>query len=182
MAIKVITAPVEILTLAEVRLHLKDPATEDDALIASQLLAAHAYAEHYTGCAIGVQTLEMALDAFPDGAIAIERAPLVSVDSISYLDSAGVVQTVPSTDYAIDDYGMSAWIVPAYQTDWPETLDAVNAVKVRYVAGDVKPAVRAALLLIVGHLYANRESVSPGNLAVVPMGANALLDTVKTYA
>ena len=58
----------------------------------------------------------------------------------------------------------------------------MNAVKVRYVGGDMKPAVRAALLLIVGHLYANRESVSPGNLTVVPMGANALLDTVKTYA
>jgi len=47
-------------------------------------------------------------------------------------------------------------------------------------AGDspmlINPAIKAACLLILGHLYANREDVVTGTIAtVMPMGSQALL-------
>lgn len=185
MGHKVITAPAAMLTLAELRLHLKidgDP-HPDDTLIAAQLTAAHEYCEHYTGRAFGVQTLEFALDDFPVGGILFPRGPVASIVSIKYINTASVDTTISSADYMLDDYGPQVWVIPAYTTDWPEPLDTVNAVKVRYQAGSVSlpGAVRAAMLLIVGHLYATRENSTPGQLSTVPMGADALLDTVKDW-
>jgi uncharacterized phiE125 gp8 family phage protein len=187
MAIKVIAAPAALLTLAELRLHLKLDTTEgvhaDDTLVAALLSAAHEYCEHYTQRSFGSQTLELALDRFPYGAIALARGPVAAIESVKYIDTDLVEQTVAGADYALDDYSTPAWLMPAYGLEWPATGEVANAVKVRYVAGaDALPgAVRAALLLIVGHLYEHREAVAPGNLASVPMGANSLLDTVRVY-
>lgn len=36
-------------------------------------------------------------------------------------------------------------------------------------------AIQAAILLILGHLYANREDVADGNLRQLPLGARSLL-------
>lgn len=188
MGIKVITAPAAMLTLAELRLHLKLDTTggvhTDDTLIAAQLTAAHGYCQHYTQRSFGDQTLELALDDFPVGGILLPRSPVTSIVSVKYINTASVDTTISSADYLLDDYGEQAWVVPAYGLDWPEPLDTVNAVKVRYQAGaaTLPSAVRAALLLIVGHLYANRENVAPGSLASVPLGADALLDTVKDWS
>jgi len=188
MGIKVITAPAALLTLTELRLHLKLDTTlgvhADDTLIAAQLTAAHEYCEHYTQQSFGDQTLELAIDDFPVGAIVLPRGPVTSVVTVKYINTASVNTTIADTDYVLNDYDQQASIDPAYGIDWPEPLDTVNAVKVRYQAGaaTLPGAVRAALLLIVGHLYANRENVSSGSLASVPMGANSLLDTVKDWS
>lgn len=186
MAIKVITPPAALLTAAELNLHLKldsATATADATLVSACLMAAHRYAEHYTQVSLGSQTLELALDAFPDGPIELPRGPVTGVTSVQYIDTVEDEITLDSSAYGLDDYSVPAWLTVAYGTEWPDTLDTVNAVKVRYVAGaaTLDEAVRAALLLIVGHLYANRENVAPGNLSEVPMGANVLLDTVKVW-
>lgn len=187
MPVKVITAPIAALTLAELRLHLRIDAVagvhEDDTLITDQLLAAQAYAEHHTGASIGSQTLELALDTFPTGPIVLPQGPVTGVTSVSYIDTAGAPQTLDSALYLLCDYGAPARLDPAYGTRWPATLGTPNAVKVRYVAGSLPAAARAALLLIVGHLYTHRESVNIDKIvSVVPMGADALLDTIKNYA
>jgi uncharacterized phiE125 gp8 family phage protein len=193
MAIKIITPPAALLTLADLRLHLKLDTTggvhADDSLIAAQLAAAHEYCEHYTGRSYGSQTLELALDAFPSGPIQLPRGPVTGVTSVTYIDSAQVTVVLSNAMYALDDYSAPAWLTFAYNTVWPDTLAAPNAVKVRYVAGasTLPSAVRAALLLIVGHLYEHRESVSSGNLAspsltIVPMGVDALLDTQREWS
>jgi uncharacterized phiE125 gp8 family phage protein len=188
MGIKVITAPSALLTLAQLRLHLELDTTAGvhaaDDLITAQLWAAHEYAEHYTGCSFGSQTLELALDEFPDGPIQLLRGPVTGITSVKYYDADQVLQTMDSADYSLDDYSVPQWLAPAYDTDWPDTLDTPNAVQVRYVAGaaTVPYAAVAAIKLIVGHLFANRESVGPDRLAAVPQGAHALLDTLKVYA
>lgn len=43
-------------------------------------------------------------------------------------------------------------------------------------------AINAAVLLIVGHLYANREAVVQGQAVEVPMGAEWLLAPYVNYA
>lgn len=186
MGIKVITAPTleSVLPLAAVRLHLKQDSTDDDSEIGLALAAAHRHAQHYTQCSIGEQLLELALDEFPAGPIQLPLGPVIRVSSVTYVDANGTTQTLAGSDYALDDFSTPAWLAPAYNSQWPSTLPTVNAVRVRYVAGSNTPddAVKFALLLTVGHLYANRESVGPSNLTELPLGACALLDTVKVWS
>lgn len=44
----------------------------------------------------------------------------------------------------------------------------------------VNDVIKAAILLTVGHLYANREDVVPGSVAALPMGAQYLLQPYRT--
>lgn len=189
MSIKIIAPPSALLTLEELRLHLKLDTTfgvhEDDTLVAELLTAAHEYAEHYTSRSFGQQTLELALDAFPSGPIQLPRGPVTSIVSVTYVDTQQATIVLDGASYSLDDYLMPAWLAPAYSTDWPEALDVPNAVKVRYTAGasTLPSAVRAALLLLVGHLYENRQAVSSGAaLTKVPLGVEALLDTQRVWS
>lgn len=62
---------------------------------------------------------------------------------------------------------------------YPDT-DTMEAAILEGSAGDdpivVNDAIRAAILLIVGHLFANREAVVTGTIATqLPMGAHSML-------
>ena len=190
MKFKVITpVAIEPVSLAEARLQLKLTADDDtslDALITGLCTTAREYAEHYTGRALAPVTLEAALDAFP-GAIDLPMPPVSGVTSIKYTDTTGVEQTLPTGQYALSTYGDSRMVFPAYGATWPATQDVQDAVRVQFEAGyAIAPkAVKAAILLIVGHLYENRQEVvvSPGSTMglQIPMGAMSLLDTIKVY-
>jgi len=189
MGIKVISPPSALLSLAELRLHLKLDTVggvhPDDTLIAKHLTAAHEYCEHYTGRSFGNQTLELALDEFPSGAIQLPSGPVVSITSVTYVSTTTLVDTVlVNTAYVLDDYSVPAWLTPAYNTVWPDTLGTPNSVRIRYAAGaaTLPSAVYAALLLIVGHLYEHREESTAAALSKIPMGVEALLDTQRTWS
>ena len=180
MAYKVITPPsVEPITVAEFRLHQRldpDDTTEDTA-IAGFISAAREWTELYLGFAVAEQTVELALDGYPDAAIALEGGPVSAVTSVKYIDASGVEQTLSNTLYALDDYSTPNWLTMAYGTYWPTTYSVANALKVRYVigSGTVPASIKAAMLLLAGHLYENREEVSSVQAYSVPMGVKALL-------
>lgn len=181
---KVITdAIAEPLLLADVKLHLRADTTDDDALITALIPTAREFAEHYTGRSLVVRTLEMALHGFPEDHIDLDAPPVSSVVSIKYTDMAGIEQTVPDTDYTLSLYGDSCRVSRAYLKQWPVTQDIADAVRIRYVAGyaTLPDAARSAMLLLIGHLYQNRQSVSAAKLVEVPMGAIALLNTIKAW-
>ena len=56
---------------------------------------------------------------------------------------------------------------------------ALDAAVAADSAGDypmvVNAAIQAAVLLVLGHLYANREEVASGGVAQIPYGARSLL-------
>lgn len=181
---KVITpVATEPVTLAETKLHLRVDGAEDNDLIDVLITAAREFAEHYTGRALAVQTLEMALDCFPRDYVELDMPPVASVTSIKYTDAAGTEQTVSASDYGLTTYGESRQVSRAYGVVWPVTQDVPNAVRIRYVTGyaALPKAARAALLLLVGHLYENRQAVSTLSLEEIPMGASALMDTIKVW-
>jgi len=182
MGVKVITPPnlATLIATADLRAHCNALAA-DDALLEGFRSAAHGHAEHYAGRSFGSQTLEVALDEFPSGAIELPRGPVTSITSVKYIDEAGVEQTLSNTLYTLDDYGLQCWAVPAVDTEWPAIMEVANAVKVRYVAGDLPGAVRSAMLLSVGHWYANREATAPTAVQELPLGVKSLLDTVKVW-
>ena len=183
MGIKVITPAAALFTIAELRLHLDVDVLEGesthpkDARILSIADDAKRYAEHYCNRVIGSQTLELALDEFPAGSIALPRGPVTSIASITYVDTAGDTQTLSSSLYALDDYSTPCWAVPAVDTYWPATLATANAVKVRYVAGDFPASVRSGILLLIWFLYENKGlDGSP-----VPDAVHSLLDAECLY-
>jgi uncharacterized phiE125 gp8 family phage protein len=90
--------------------------------------------QNKTKFAIGAQSWTMALDAFPEQ-IQLEHAPLIAVTGITYYDPDGNVQTLASDQYVIDDFRTPAWIVPAVDVSWPDTLNTVNAVRISYQVG-----------------------------------------------
>lgn len=205
MGLKVYEQPtVEPLTLAVVRAHLGvEPYTVDsngdgdhphDEMIMAMLGAAREWAEGFTGRSIALKTYELALDEFPEDEIELPNPPVVSITSVTYVDTAGDEQTIAAEDYVLDNSQFcQAWLKPASTTSWPSASAVMNAVKVRYLAGyqDPEPdssapeadplpkAIRAALLLMVGHLYANRESVADKQTFAVPMAAEFLLRPLR---
>ena len=187
MSIKIITPPAVALSLEQLRRHCKidppDAVNDADDDLTAALAAAQSHAQHYTGISIGSQTLELALDEFPEAGIQLLQGPVTSITSVSYVDTAGATQTLSSGAYSLDDYATPQWLLPAAGTTWPATYAAANTVKVRYVAGSatIDGAVAQALRLLVGLYFDNRNAADKGELAELPFGVKALLDTVKVY-
>lgn len=186
MSIKLITAPAaEPVILAEAKLHCRVDSADDDTLITALIVAARELAEQQTGRALVTQTWELALDAFPVSEIELPLPPVQSIVSIKYLDSNGAEQTVPGADYGLDNYGsVRHLVILAAGVEWPATLVAANAVKVRFVAGygaavDVPGSIRQWMLLQIGNWYATRESVNIGNIVNEMPYVGALLDPYR---
>ena len=205
MGIKIYEQPeVEPLTLAVVRAHLGiEPYDVDssgqgdhphDEMIMAMLGAAREYVEGFTGRSVALKTYELALDEFPEDEIELPYPPAVSIALVSYVDTAGEEQTIAAENYVLDNSQfVEAWLKPASTTSWPATSSVMNAVRIRYRAGYQVPepdssaedaealpyAIRAAMLLMVGHLYANREAVSDKSMTAVPFAVSALLRPLR---
>jgi uncharacterized phiE125 gp8 family phage protein len=186
MASKLITAPAtEPVTVAEAKAHLRVDSADDDALITALIVSARQGAEHITGRALMPQTWELALDKFPRQ-INLSRAPLTSITSIKYLDESGVLRTMTEGAYLLDGHSEPARMTPAYGTNWPATRCQANAVLVQFVAGYTSAAavpqeIKSWMLLRIGMLYENRESVAAGvTLSELPY-VDRLLDAYKLW-
>lgn len=147
---------VEPLLLADVKTRLSIPDTRDDDDITAHIKAAREEAETYMERSVITQTIELALDYFPVE-IELPRGPVQSITSVKYIDTDGNEQTVSAATYALDQYSDVPWLLLASGYDWPNTKDAANAVKIKYVAGwgdtgaDVPEKIKNAMLLAVGH-------------------------------
>ena len=179
------------ITLAQAKAHLNIEHSNDDTLIAALIKAAAAAVEDETNRALVYQQRELRLECFPEEII-IPCPPLYSVASVVYTDADGISTTLASTEYQVDTRSEPGRIKPAYGKSWPVTREGVyNAVVVTYWAGftpvevgsptdfvgNIPPDLVHAVKLVVGDLYANRESVvvGPGLQAVkVPQSAKWL--------
>ena len=102
---------------------------------------------------------------------------------IRYYDTDDTEATFSSDSYFVDTKSEPGRVVLNYGESWPTTtLRPANGVCVTFVAGygddgsDLPQKVRNAMLLIIGHLYENREQVVTGVVPVyVPLGVDALL-------
>lgn len=184
---KVITAvATEPVTTANAKSHLQVTHADQDTLIAAYVSAAREFGEHYTGRAFAPQTLEMALHCFPgsDGEILLDMPPVASITHIKYTDTSGTEQTLSSANYALSLYGDERKVAPTYGNYWPTTQDIPDAVRIRYVTGytTLPKAPYTGLLLLIGHMFENRQAVTALDANEVPLGALALLDTVKIWS
>lgn len=198
MTTKLITPPqYEPVTLAQAKLQCRvEPAvTDDDALIALLISTARQRAEHELMRSLMRQTWEVALDDWGDG-IELAYPPVLAIDSVKYIDTAGTEQTLAANQYSLDRDREPGWLVPAYGVTWPAVLDTPNAVRVRYRAGysddasettqqaAVPAAIKHWILIQVASLYAHREQIVAGvSIAELPTRFVAgLLDRYRIYS
>lgn len=158
-----------VLSLLEVKDHLAVDSDDSDALIASYTASAIAHIdgpEGWLGRSIGVQTLEARCDVFRD-VMQLSYGPVIDIVSVEYVSPAGQPLVVSPADYEL-----RGWILgSSFGRRWPTVGKHPEAVRIRYRAGyeEVPPAIRAAILLMVGDLYRNRDTVTTGSAASIPM-------------
>lgn len=190
-SLTLVTAPAVLpLTLQEAKDHLRVAHSDEDDLITAYLEAAVSHFDGRDGilnrCLIE-QTWELRLDAFPyheyasydpvswQAEIEIPLPPLVSVDTVKYINNSGVLTTVNSSVYQVVNGGFGrARLVEAYEQNWPtDVRNEPDAVRIQFTAGyagpdnssppvaeaGIPPAILAAIRLYLGDLYNSREGM-----------------------
>ena len=192
MSINVTVAPaVEPVTLNEAKLHCRVDVDADDNLITSLIIAARQLAETFTGRAFVTQTIQYDLTHWPSRrAIHLPRPPLQTVSSVTWWDTDGNDTILTAgTDYLVDNAPTFGKVLLPNGESWPnETLYPVHPVRVEYVAGyglavAVPEYIKAAIKLIVGNWYENREAVLPHHIRAteLPIGVQSLLWQERTF-
>ena len=135
--------------------------------------------------------LEGRQSTVPNLDIELPRPPMVqsgtaTAVTITYTPSAGAsTATLDATEYRVDRQATPGVCRPLYGTTWPSHLMDQNSTTVTWWAGysadgtSVPAPVKAAVLMLVAHLWRNRETVAEVALTEVPMGTKALLDTIR---
>ncbi len=183
----------EPISLVEAKRHLREDGSDQDDLITMLIAAVRGQIDGANGWlnrALITQTWDLYLDQFPcgSGEIKLPLAPLQSVTAVNYYDADGIEQTVDAGDYTVDTVSSSGWVVPNADAPWPTPQVGINKVRVRYVAGygaagsDVPATIRAWMLLVIGSLYQQRESIVIGQpVAALPDHILHMLSTFRVY-
>ncbi len=180
LTFKRLTGPaVEPVTRDEAKAWSRIDTDYDDLVVDSLIKRAREHCEAITQRQFITATYALVMDGFPtwfrpdvyrvterrEGTdILLPAPPLVSVQSITYLDGTGATQTVAAADYVVSTYDDPGRIALASGKTWPLTLDQINAVTVAYTAGygdtaaSVPESIKLAMLLLVSHFYENREA------------------------
>lgn len=186
MGLELVTPPTAEpfdVTAAKVHLRVDVDQTDEDALIESLITAAREAIEARTGRALLEQAWALTFDRFPSSRlqpIDLPRLPLKEITKISYVDASGATVIVAPAAYLVERSLNRARITPAYGQVWPTARCAANAVRVEFTAGytaeTLPKALVAAMKLLVGSWYLNREHVVTGTIATeLPDTVSALL-------
>lgn len=161
MGYKLITAPtLEPISLDQIKRDLRVDHTDDDDSLQRMMVEARQWLETRLQSRFLTQTWEFIIDAFPTDEIRLPFGPVQSIASLNYDDTGGMQQTLPASEYYLDNASFRVapepWIFPT--AAWPATLDAVNSVRIQFVCGypsaDLVPgSIKAAFRLKVRELY-----------------------------
>ncbi|WP_057463286.1 head-tail connector protein [Pseudovibrio sp. POLY-S9] len=190
---KLKTAPAILpISVADIKLHLCVDVDEDDALIETYLRAAVSRLEGYHGelerCLIN-QTWEQSYCCWPGNRTFKLWFPDVSSAEVSYVDVSGVSKQLAPTLLELESSVEGTDLHVAKSFSFPQlNADKRRPIKVEYVTGfgeqpdDVPAAINAALMMMVGHMYATREDVVIGSVATsVPHSSKFMLEPYRRF-
>ena len=152
--------------LAEAKIHLRVDGTDEDAMIglyinAAEQAAVKAMDRGVYADGTALQTAMTAAPAALTAATVAKEAAVAAAEAITDSTEKSAALQVAETAY------MRALV--AYR----QAFDGIV----------VNDQIKAAVLLTVGHLYANREDVVVGaSVSALPNGADHLLQPFKVYA
>lgn len=168
MGTRLVTGPQEEpLSLEEAKLHLRVTGTGDDFLIQGLIVAVREWAENFTHRKLITQTWDWTLDALPALQTDWITAPfgaLQSVNSITYIDSAGDTQTLAGSpaQYQVDIDSDPGRVAMPYGDAWPALRGDLSGVTARIVVGyglaaKVPRSIKTPMLLYLEALYDRDE-------------------------
>lgn len=199
---KVTTEPgEEPITLDEAKKQVKmEGTTIDDDYLTGLIAASRQEAESYSGLSFISQERRIQLDRFPtsydanpsridrrgnyDLTIVVPYGPVTAIDSFTYRDSDGVLQTlVEGIDFRVDSNSRLCRLEPIDDV-WPSAQRRIDAVTINYTAGYADAAAvpqiaKEATKRGVANLYEHRTDKLQGSFSVMDYTAERLLDTIK---
>lgn len=205
--VQLVAPAVEPVSLADMKAWLRVDIPDDDQLIGQLITDARTYVENKSKRQLITAQWQYTGDSFPPydmsiwlvrqprpylpqtrqfqgsggGTIKLPKPPLVSVQSITYVEpSAGATLTLDPTTYLVDTTTEPGRISPAYGQVWPVTRWQVNAIQINYTCGygsasQVPANFRRAIMLLVASWYENREAVSAIAMNPVPRSVDDLI-------
>lgn len=181
-----------VVSLIQAKAHLRVEHSDDESLIETLIGVAQNVVEGYTGRFL--QQVEgsfyfddfhefMNLHAGPNLALRNSN----SAEGVTYLDTAGRRIVVDLDKYVLEGKGYPARL---RMLDTPSDVesDSLNAVRVDVTVGhtqaDRPDALIAAMLLIIGHLYENRQDVGQHKTHATPLASRYLMEPyrLKSFA
>lgn len=166
--IPIISSGRRCIDLALAKQHLEYEGDDRDALIEQYIGAAQEWVESYTGLLINRRSATQRFDS-SSPSVLINFGPAPVVTSLTYLDSDLAEITIDADDYRV--IGRRIYPVTAF----PYARHGIEATITAGYAGDVPQALISAQLLLIGHWFANRETVVTGTIASsLPFGVEAL--------
>lgn len=189
MRVTVIEPAEPVVSWEEAAVHLRLDGDDEQQAYVEALIAAATGAidgpDGSLGRAIGVQTLEARFDGFPcdfGGGLHLPCRPVKTLVSIQYLDGSNVLATLPVNQCEL----LGPDLVTLGGAAWPSVYLRREAVRIRYIAGyeTLPPPIRAAILLMVGDLFNNRDTTTAGAVSAVPMSTTVerLLAPYRVFA
>jgi|SanBayMetagenome_1026888.scaffolds.fasta_scaffold16923_4 hypothetical protein len=152
-----------------------DYSTDDQELIRIRD-AVVAFVQNYTGITIETTTKTQYVGYWMKTRLMFN--PFVDMVSVKYTDVAGVVQTMPTTDYFIirNQY-------PSIYINFSEypSIKTGTEIQINYKVGSpVMPAdLQQLIISLIGHWYNNPEAGAPINISTVPLSAQFIMENMK---
>jgi uncharacterized phiE125 gp8 family phage protein len=187
MRVFVVTPPDPVVDWEAAEDHLKLDGDEERRVYVQGLIeAATAHLDGpdgWLGRSLGRQTLEARFDTYNGGCeMRLPYRPIVSVTSLTYLDSGRNAVTIDPDAYELMGADLAAIGSPA----WHGGYVGREALRVRYVAGyETLPApIRHAILMMVADMFENPQTATILQQYEVPMsvGVKSLLQPYQVYA
>ena len=165
--------------------------SDDDALISAIIKSAREFCEEYLDRSLVYTQWTMRMDAIP-WEIVLPRPPVAQAGTttatvVTYTLETQATATLDTSTYRVDREATPGVIRTVYAGTWPGHLFDQNSVSVTWWGGygadgtAVPAAIRSAMLMLISHLYENRQAtVATGAVPQpVPFGVKALLDTQR---
>jgi uncharacterized phiE125 gp8 family phage protein len=166
---------IEPCTEADLVSHCQLGELPDDQIARARVMlaAARQWVENRLHRQLITATWKLYLDEFPAEIQIPGKLPVATIATVTYYDTANVLQTAAASTYDTDLASDSRppRIRPASGQSWPLTYDRYNAVDITFTAGygttreSVPLGIRHAILILAADWFANREDVVIGTIS-----------------
>ena len=176
--------PVEPLSLAEAKAHLRVTHSDDDIYISTLINSARSTVEQFCGLALIQQSWSVFYDSWPShGILNLPLAPILSITDLLIYGEDDVAAPIDHAHYFLDAASKPCRLLLRQGRSVPMPGRRANGIEIKLVAGfgataaAVPNQLKQALLLIIADWYASRGDVDAGDL---PLSARSLLAPYRT--
>ncbi|QNN24339.1 hypothetical protein HED60_19365 [Planctomycetales bacterium ZRK34] len=182
MGLTIQTEPtIEPVSLADMTPFARGYLDEHRSMMQGLIVSARKYVENYTRRSLINTVYDYTLESLSDE-ITLPRSPVVSVTSITYVDTNGNTQTLSSSLYTVDTAAKPGKIYKAYNATYPSIRSQHDAVTVRFTAGygtttsAIPEPLKLCIKMLAAQWYDQPEPVLTGTIATaLPFGLENIL-------